>query len=223
MLRDGLLIIIAALLLSSAPALAGSGAEAADAAGGAEDAADARGLEQRLRELDGVTAGFTQQISDARGVLVEESSGRIHLAKPNFRWEVAEPFPQTIIAKGPQLQIYDPDLEQLTLKQLDGSADLQDVPLTLLTRRDINLSNDFTVTAAHTPGQTHYFLIPRGLDALFASMELVFRADTLHTLIITDHTGQQSVIRFTGFSAGQMIESTMFELDLPADIDIVRG
>ncbi len=198
---------------SAIPVLAGAG----------QESSGAEALQQRLMSLDGVVADFQQVITDARGVRIEESSGQLVLAKPNFRWEVADPFPQIIIARGNELQIYDPDLLQLTTRTLDHSTSLQDMPLTLLTREEIGLADEFEVRVSHSPKLVHYHLTPRSADVLFAGIELIFAAEVLHGLIITDHTGQQSTIRFSAVRSHQVIQSQMFELDLPADIDIVRG
>lgn len=183
----------------------------------------AEDLQQRLTALDGVVASFVQQITDARGALVEASSGSLYLAKPDFRWEVAEPFPQIIIARGDQLQIYDPDLEQLTIRTLTSSAHLEDTPLTLLTREHRQLADSFRIDVNYGAGLAHFALEPLAADALFATLEMVFAEDVLQSLIITDHTGQQSVIRLQTFKSDQHIDAGMFKLELPAGIDIVRG
>lgn len=186
----------------------------------ADDASD---LQTRLAGLDGVVAEFAQQITDARGALVEASSGQLFLAKPNFRWEVAEPFPQVIIARGDELQIYDPDLAQLTVRTLTDSARLQDTPLTLLTSEDLQLSDTFAVTARYDAERAHFVLTPLASDALFATLEVVFNEQALDALIITDHTGQQSVIRIHSFQSEQTLDAGLFVLELPPETDIVRG
>ena len=100
-------------------------------------------LEARLLATNGVIANFTQQISNAQGYVVEQASGTLHVAKPNFRWEVLDPFPQIILARGNDLEIYDPDLEQVTTKSLEGGID--EAPLALLTQAELNLPELFEV------------------------------------------------------------------------------
>ena len=177
-------------------------------------------LQARLLATDGIVANFTQQVTNAQGFVVEQASGTLHVAKPKFRWEVLDPFPQIILADGNQLEIYDPDLEQVTTKTLDGALD--QAPLALLTQADLDLGGHFEVDLQAFENQ-RYILRPRSADALFERVELIFLGDKLLTLLIYDHSGQQTVIRFTQYQAGQVIQSELFELEYPPGTDIVRG
>lgn len=179
-------------------------------------------LQARLVELDGIVAGFTQQITNAKGYLVEEASGTLHLAKPKFRWQVEAPFAQIILADGDQVQIYDPDLEQVTERNIDGAID--QAPLALLTQSELALESHFLVDGFVIDNAHHrYILRPTSSDALFERLELVFNREQLHTLAIYDHAGQQTLIRFTDYKAAQVIQSSTFELEYPPGTDFVRG
>lgn len=180
----------------------------------------ARALEARLLATNDVIANFTQQVSNAQGRVIEQASGTLQVAKPNFRWEVLDPFPQIILARGDQLEIYDPDLEQVTTKSLEGG--IEQAPLALLTQAELNLADHFQIELQHFEDE-RYILRPLSLDALFARMELVFRNATLLTLAIYDHTGQETLIRFSEYRAGQVIQSGVFELEYPPGTDFVRG
>ena len=51
------------------------------------------------------------------------SVAKVWLTSPNqFRWEYINPAPQLIVANGEQVWIYDEDLEQVTIKPQDSSA-----------------------------------------------------------------------------------------------------
>jgi len=179
-------------------------------------------LQARLVGLDGVIAAFTQQITDSKGYIVEEATGMLHLAKPRFRWEVKAPFAQIILADGNQVQIYDPDLEQVTERNIDGAID--QAPLALLTRSELTLEDHFMVDEPAIDGAySRYVLRPISSDALFERLELVFKQQQLDTLAIYDHAGQQTLIRFTDYAHTQVIQSSMFELDYPPGTDFVRG
>lgn len=187
---------------------------------GATDASNA--LQARLDGIDGVVARFEQQITDMQGFMVEESRGTLHLAKPRFRWEVQTPFPQIILADGDAVEIYDPDLEQVTQRELSGAA--HEAPLALLTRADLVLDEHFWVRAQSTEaGVERYTLTPRSADALFETMDLVFRGAALDAMAIRDHSGQQTLIRFADYQARQVIQSSVFELEYPPGTDFVRG
>ena len=186
-------------------------------------------LQTKLVQLDGVIASFEQRVTNAQGYLVEEASGTLHLAKPRFRWEVSDPFPQIIIADRDEVEIFDPDLEQVTQRTLGNS--MHEAPLALLTQTDLALEQHFLVedlsafTAAEDENSKHarYVLRPRSSEALFERIEITFIRDALSTLVIYDHAGQQTLIRFADYRAQQVIQSSMFELEYPPGTDFVRG
>lgn len=179
-------------------------------------------LQHRLQQLDGVIAAFDQQITNNQGYLIEEAQGTLYLAKPRFRWDVREPFPQIIIADDDLIQIYDPDLEQVTQRKIEGSLD--QAPLALLTRSSLALESHFTVAfIVNEPGFTRFVLTPISPDALFSRMEMVFHGEMLSAMSIFDHTGQQTLIRFADYLTHQVIQSSVFELEFPPGTDFVRG
>lgn len=196
--------------------LAGAGAAYAQG----DDPAEA--LRDRLQGLDGIIADFKQQVTSPRGVIIEQSSGTLYLYKPAFRWDVDDPYPQIILAREGIVQVYDPDLEQVTERALDDSLD--QAPLALLTRSDLALGDYFKIVQlGGEPDVDRFELYPTGSDALFARMQLVFDGQILSALVIYDHVGQQTLIRFAEYEAGQVIQSDVFEMRYPPDTDFVRG
>ena len=83
---------------------------------------------QQLRE-------FLTQTQSACGDFSETSSGKgpashgpqrrhgtFEFARPGrFRWIYTSPYQQTIVSDGSKLTVYDPDLNQVTIKQLKGA------------------------------------------------------------------------------------------------------
>src|SRR5690242_10909353 len=65
------------------------------------------------------TATFEQQAYDRNGKVVDRSSGRFAFARPGkFRWAYEKPRQQLLVADGTKLWIYDPDLQQVTVKRI---------------------------------------------------------------------------------------------------------
>lgn len=174
-------------------------------------------LQAELAKLNNVVADFDQQITNTQGYLTESSRGKLYLSKPKFRWEVFTPFPQVILAKGDRIEIYDPDLEQVTQRAL-GDA-VHEAPLALLTRADLQLEEYFSVFAV----ADSYTLVPLSDEALFDRLEIAFVDGVLSQLTIHDHAGQQTLIRFSHYRAEQVLQSDVFELDYPDGTDFVRG
>jgi outer membrane lipoprotein carrier protein len=202
--------LLLALVLGSTSAIAAERGSAVDE------------LQQLLINLDGIITDFSQQITNGQGYLVEEAQGTLYLSKPYFRWEVSAPFPQIILANKQAIEVYDPDLEQVTQRDLDGALD--QAPLALLTQSEMDLAEHFAVEALDM-GDTRmrYVMRPKSEDALFNRLEMVFNGGDLDALLIFDHTGQQTYIRFINYQSAQVIQSSLFELEYPIGTDFVRG
>ena len=178
--------------------------------------ADARGdLGIRLTELQHLAADFSQRLEDAGGQLIEESSGRVRLLPPRFRWEVTEPYAQVLIAADDELALYDPDLEQVTIRPLEEV--LEDTPLALLTRGTVMLGDDYDVSRLD---EDRFRVRPRAEDALFDEIVLAFGNAGLVGMRIHDHLGQSTIIRFHGFRDASVIQSADFELTVPPGTDV---
>ena len=198
----------------------------------AEISADADALETLLADQDGLLASFRQRDFDAYGRPLDESTGALTLARPNVRWEVEAPFPQTILLSQGELQIYDPDLEQLTIKSL--GENWGGVPLALLTKEGLDLAQKYRVSEslpALRNGETYseermFVLYPIArLDeqSYFAELRITFFESRLQALELKDHSNQRTRITFHNHTKPQVVQSSLFELKIPEGTEVVRG
>ena len=174
-----------------------------------------------IKAFNGVTARFDQRVIDASNQVVDESVGRLLLSRPNFRWQVDEPFEQVIVATGTQVQIYDPDLAQVTL--LDFADGLGTTPLMVLLGDTQALLREFTVSQAEQNEQQRFLLYPKADDSLFLQLELRFKDSQLHYLSIWDSAGQLTSILFSELQVQQPIAEQQFKLVLPPGTDVISG
>lgn len=212
--------IVNKLLFSALLSLAvGSTDASATASADADDAsAELIGL---IDAFDQVTGRFAQTIVDASLQTLEESSGSLALQRPKFRWQVETPFAQLIIADGAEMQIYDPDLAQLSLHDIDKN--LGPTPLTILLGDTETLATEFTVSRSTDGAMQRFVLRPRSQSALFLQVELIFQGRLLERLAIWDSAGQLTRIQFSEMQLTQGIEAERFELILPEGTDVIRG
>ena len=180
----------------------------------------AESLAEALAGLNNVKAQFTQTVTDGYGQVVEKSTGEIALARPNARWEVKKPYPQILILSGSRLQIYDPDLEQVT--ERDITEDWEQVPLALLMGAHRKLSEHYLITAVAEAEVLKFRLLPLA-PTVFASIEITFGDDRLEEVVITDSGDQRTIVEFRNHRVGQVIQSELFQLKLPLDTDVIRG
>lgn len=181
-------------------------------------------LIDRLLGLGVFQAHFAQFVEGARGEIVEESTGELVLDRPRLRWEVDAPYPQVIVADQDRLKIYDPDLAQVLIKPMDEA--LQDTPIALLTDEQLSLSEHYAVV--HLPAgdadEEEVFLVtPLGADSLFQEVRLHFQGRALAQMLIFDQLGQYTTLKFRQIQRTGVLDSAVFSLDLPEDVDVIEG
>ena len=171
--------------------------------------------------FDGVTGRFEQSILNSTNQVIEESSGSFALQRPKFRWQADSPFVQLIVANGTEMQIYDPDLAQVTLHEID--ADIGPSPLTMLLGDTAVLASEFDVSRFTEGTEQKFLLHPRSQSSLFLQVELIFQGRLLDGLVIWDSAGQMTRFQFSQMQVAQRIEDDRFELAVPAGTDVIRG
>ena len=194
---------------------------AALASGAESVSADREALASQLRGIAVYSADFTQTVFGARGEILEQSAGYVRLQRPDFKWVVQDPYPQTIVTDGDRLKLYDPDLEQLTIRPLDDA--LQDTPVSLLTRDDVIIGDAFAVLRIADAGGESYLIDPQSPDTLYKQIQLHFDGRGLIGLDILDHLGQRTEIRFVPEAGVMAIAASEFALEVPPDTDVIGG
>lgn len=193
---------------------------AATFAGGAHAEARAS-LDRFTNDLSGLQGQFIQQVYDANGRARESSSGQVALSAPRlFRWEYQEPYPQLIIADGSRVWVYDPDLEQVTVRP-QGEEE-QNSPLAALVDPAI-LERDFVVEeAGSSDGLEWLEIAPRQAgDAGFQNARLGFDGDVLVTMEVLDALGQRTEIGFSDWRRNPGFDPDTFEFTPPDGVDVV--
>ena len=180
----------------------------------------AQALSQRMSDLDGMRADIVQKIY-AQGVLLEESRGSMALAKPNLRWQFDTPFPQVILVKQNELQIYDEDLAQLTIRDLSDAA--SETPADVLMQPERLLGADVTVTLDRVEAREVYRLFSEASSALFQRLDIVFVSGVVESLTIVDWQNQQTQVFFSDVEILPELPPSLFELLVSEGTDVIRG
>jgi outer membrane lipoprotein carrier protein len=171
-----------------------------------------------LRSLDG---RFSQQVFDASGAPGDRSEGRISLKAPRqFRWEYQQPYPQLIVADGDHLWLYDPDLEQVTVRV--QSYEEQSSPLAALIDPG-ELDRQFIVSeGGQGDGLTWVNLKSRKPeDAAVQSARLGFNATGLATMVFEDQLGQRTEVSFSQWTRNGALPADLFRFTPPEGVDVV--
>jgi len=172
------------------------------------------------RNLSGLDGQFNQQVLDEKGLLREESSGRVALSAPRLlRWEYLAPYPQLILADGTHVWVYDPDLEQASRR----GAQAQDSPLLILTD-PARLEREYTIEASDpADGLDWLMLSPKQApgDAGFQRARLGFDGSGLVRMEIEDALGQHTRIAFSHWTRNPTFAADTFRFTPPEGVDVI--
>lgn len=183
-------------------------------------------LKQKLEMIDSFSADFVQLTQDGLGNTLQEIKGFMQLAKPGkLRWKTVGIYEQLVVSDGQSLWIYDEDLEQVSIKDMDNR--LSETPALLLSGNVSTIGDNFIITQAPSDHSIMFILQPKDSGQLFDSLELSFNKldpqQPLTQMIIRDASGQVTDISFTHIITNPTLSDDIFSFDIPDGIDVVDG
>lgn len=189
----------------------------------AQETSEVSALTGRLQNYETFKADFNQVVTDSEGRIVQESSGDLRAKRDGlFYWHVEPPLEQYIAADGEEVEVYDPDLQQVTIYPMDEK--LTATPALLLSGDVDGLQDAYEVTRIDKGAANPEFrLEPKDPDSLFLSLTLVFGEKALEEMRLKDSLGQSSVLRFSNIVINEPVAQDVFELEYPSSVDVIRN
>lgn len=182
----------------------------------------ADGMSQLKAFLDGgqsASAVFTQTVVGKQKR--QQSSGTFELQRPGkFRWEYLKPFPQLIVSDAKKVWVYDPDLEQVTERNLTRA--IGDTPAALLAGSN-ELEKGFSLKpAASHDGLEWVTATPKDSESTFKQIELGFADSQLKRMVMQDQFGQTTTVDFSQIQRNPKLDPKRFEFTPPKGADIIK-
>lgn len=179
-------------------------------------------LDTFTRGLKGLDGQFSQQVSDVNGRVKESSIGRVALSAPRqFRWEYAKPYKQLIVADGKKVWVFDPDLEQVTVRA-QGSEEQNSPLVALIDPARLDKQYDVSEEAAPRDGLQWLSLTPKvDTEASFQMASLGFGKDGLTKMEVVDAVGQRTAISFSGWKRNPAFAADTFRYTPGKGVDVV--
>jgi outer membrane lipoprotein carrier protein len=174
-----------------------------------------------LASLKTLTAAFVQIVQDKQGQVTERATGTLSISRPNrFRWDYREPYAQSIVADGRKLWLYDPDLEQVTVRSLEHG--LGSTPALLLSGSG-RVGDAFKAgPIERQQGRTWNRLVPTTKGADFERVSLAFdERDELVAMELVDKLGQTTTIEFAQVRRGATLDDSLFRFVPPQGADVI--
>ncbi len=172
--------------------------------------------------LHSLRGAFSQTVYDAHGNVTGTSHGTLALESPRmFRWQVTDPYQQLIVADGHKVWVYEPDLQQVTVR--DQGAEEAHSPLTVLT--DLaQLDTEFKATDAGTRDGLEWLrLVSRSKEPQFEYAEIGFDASGPRRMVFKDTLGNKTTIAFSGWQRNPALAAGTFTFVPPKGTDVVDG
>lgn len=170
--------------------------------------------------LHALTGHFSQTLTTADGQPAQTSTGTLALEAPReFRWDTLAPYKQTIVADGSRVWLYDPSLEQVTVRK--QSNEEAHSPLTVLT--DVGqLDKSFKVVEqGEHDGLQWLRLTSTDKNPQFDYADLGFDADGLARMVFRDQLGSTTDIRFSGWQRNPALPLQEFDFTPPPGTDVI--
>ncbi|AOE68814.1 outer membrane lipoprotein carrier protein LolA [Pseudomonas fluorescens] len=185
------------------------------------DQASVDSLKNLLDKSQTLTARFSQLTLDAGGTRLQETAGEMAVQRPGlFYWHTEGKAEQTIVSDGKKVTLWDPDLEQATIKKLDPR--LSQTPALLLSGDVSEINKSFDITSKQTSNVIEFTLKPKSKDTLFDSLNLSFGNGMINNMRLIDSVGQRTDILFSGVKANQPVPASKFKFDIPKGADVIQ-
>jgi outer membrane lipoprotein carrier protein len=173
-----------------------------------------------LRDTHSGRTQFEQKVFDRNQRLVQASSGTFAFQRPGrFRWQIRAPYEQLIVGDGERVWIYDPDLNQVTVRSM-GRA-LGSTPAALLAgATDVERAFELS-DVGQADGLEWLDAKPRDKDAGFDRIRLGLGPLGVQAMELLDHFGQTTRLRFSHFVRNPTFEPSTFRFTPPRGADVL--
>lgn len=177
-------------------------------------------LHHFLQTTKTLKADFTQIVVAKNGRKPQNSSGTVTISRPGkLRWEIQKPYPQSLIGDGDKFWIYDPELQQVTVRKA-GQA-IGGSPASLLSGNN-DLEKNFTLKeAGETEGMAWVEATPKVNESGFEKVRLGFAGSELRGMELHDNFGQTTHIRFSRLERNPVLPPATFRFVPPAGVDVI--
>jgi outer membrane lipoprotein carrier protein len=167
-----------------------------------------------------VRANFHQVVTDKQGRKVQEVDGEMQLKRPNkFRWDYHKPYEQQIISDGNQVWLYDTELAQVTVRELNKS--IGSSPAALLAGGEAIDKSFKLINAASSDNLDWVSANPKDKESGFEKILMGFKDNKLQEMSLVDSFGHATKITFGKVEVNPALEEKTFLFKPPKGVDVV--
>lgn len=190
-------------------------------AGLAQAASAQAQLKSFVVQVHAATGTFQQTVVGPQGQTRRPQSGEFSFERPGrFKWEVLSPYAQTIVSDGKQVFQLDPDLNQVTVRNVDQAIGASPAAVLFGTGE---LDKVFNVSPMpERDGLAWLRAKPRNGEAGFVHLDLGMRDGMPVRIVLLDAFGQTTRVELSAMQRNPSLPATTFQFVPPAGADVVR-
>ena len=179
---------------------------------------------------------FLSQTKSARGEFAQiqvhqDSEGRLRHGPPamgdflfskpgKFIWNYKKPYEQILQSDGRSLYIYDKDLNQVTIREIDAALGSNPAAILFGTQ---DVEKNFTLFDNGTRDSLEWLEVrPKEGESIFQRVNIGMKDNLPVAMELHDAMGQLSLIRFTKFERNPVIRTDAFRFSTPKGADVFR-
>jgi len=176
-------------------------------------------LQDYVNQLVTFKADFQQVQPDETVFALNKSSGHFELNRPGqLVWEYFEPEEQKIMVDGPNLWVYDMDLDQVTVRPIDDVK--AELPLSWLLYKE-PIQNKFTIIESGDKSSVQWFNLVPKQATYFQSIEVGMRDGEMQEVWMYQSDDNITKVRFSNIQSNLVIPYQTFQFQMPEGADLV--
>ena len=174
-----------------------------------------------VAQVQSASGEFSQYTVGPQGQTKPPQRGRFLFMRPGrFKWDVLKPYEQQIVSNGREINQFDPDLNQVTVRQVDQAIGAS--PAAILFGSG-SLEQSFEVMALPDREALVWLRAkPKQADAGFVHVDLGFKEGIPHRIILLDAFGQTTHVELTALMRNPGLSASNFDFVAPKGADVVR-
>lgn len=178
-------------------------------------------LNEFVEQVRTATGRFSQFTVGPQGQTKPAQSGEFAFRRPGqFKWQVTKPYEQLVLSDGKQVFQFDPDLNQVTVRQVDQAIGAS--PAAILFGAGA-LDKAFDVSRLpERDGLLWLRAKPRGSEAGFLHVDIGMKDGLPQRILLLDAFGQTTRVELSGIVKNAALKADAFQFTPPAGVDVVR-
>lgn len=175
----------------------------------------------QLQAIDSLKGDYQQTITDKKGALVQKTVGDFVIKRPGyFYWASSGTQEQKVIGNPQKLWVYDPDLEQVTVRKNPGESD--NSPARLLSGDVAKMAPLFKVSEKQNGAEQEFTLVPKKKEKeQLNQIQFVFTNGALAAMAFEDKLGQTTRLTLANTSTNQAVDMNLFNFVPKPGTDVI--